>query len=401
MNRLNGTQALLGVGWTVLLAGGLALAPAFPGAVWVAAVGTAAGWLAIGLIGTPASQPNGGEDGQGGASRVSEEVLAQVDGLTTDCAAQFKDHLNAMRQEVERVQGVLAAAIQQLSNSFHGMHETTTNQQRVAVDATGRGDGQGASFNDFVDDTSGVMQRVVDSIVANSRLGMELVELTEGISRHASDVEGILGEIGSIAKQTNLLALNAAIEAARAGEAGRGFAVVADEVRDLSSRTGQFSQQIAKVMQSMRNSVQMTEKAIAKMASQDMTFALESKQQIETILGSIDGLNRRREAAMQDLMGSADDMDRQVGQAVTALQFQDMVSQLLAHVVGRMDGMTRALDSFAMFAGAARETRSTTDLAQLRQRAEQVQHEMRELTALAARNPVLQPQVSGGDIDLF
>lgn len=403
MNRLTGMQALLGVGWSVLLVVGLSLAPAFPGAVAVAVVATAAGWLAIGMIGAPpaGAQPQAGF--QERSATLSDEVLSQVDGLTTDCTGQFKSHIAGMREEVGRVQKVLADAVHQLSDSFHGMHETTSNQQRVALDASGKGvanggAGKGVQFNDFVEDTSSVMQRVVDSIINNSQLGMELVELTEGISRHASDVEGILGEIGGIAKQTNLLALNAAIEAARAGEAGRGFAVVADEVRDLSSRTGQFSQQIAKVMQSMRNSVQLTEKAIAKMASQDMTFALNSKQQVAGILVSIDDLNRRREEAMQELKGSAEAMELQVGRAVTALQFQDMVSQLLNHVVSRMDGMSRALDSFAMFAATARNSRSPSEVEQLRMR---VQQEMSALAAASARNPVLQPKVSSGDVDLF
>jgi methyl-accepting chemotaxis protein len=106
------------------------------------------------------------------------------------------------------------------------------------------------------------MQKVVDNVIMNSKLGMELVELTDRISKRAADVESILGEIAGIAKQTNLLALNAAIEAARAGEAGRGFAVVADEVRDLSTRTSQFSQQIAVVMKSMREGVSGAEDAI-------------------------------------------------------------------------------------------------------------------------------------------
>jgi methyl-accepting chemotaxis protein len=64
---------------------------------------------------------------------------------------------------------------------------------------------------------------VVDSVIMNSKLGMELVELTDRISKRAKEVESILTEIAGIAKQTNLLALNAAIEAARAGEAGRGL----------------------------------------------------------------------------------------------------------------------------------------------------------------------------------
>ena len=97
------------------------------------------------------------------------------------------------------------------------------------------------------------LRSFVDSVVENSKLAMELVEMTDRIATEMRQILGMLAKSREFPKQTNLLALNAAIEAARAGEAGRGFAVVADEVRDLSGRTSHFSQQIRALMQNMRS----------------------------------------------------------------------------------------------------------------------------------------------------
>ncbi len=391
-----------GAAWTLVSGGALYALTPLGNAAWAGILALAVvplGWHLITFFAM--ALPAGATVAVNGAGATERVALDEIAQLVEQLGRQTGSQFAAIRDETGRVQSLLADAIARLSESFTGMHASAETQRQMAFAAAGAetADDSAAVFDEFVTNTSGVMQRVVDNVVANSKVAMELVELTEGIAARTRDVQGILSEIGAIAKQTNLLALNAAIEAARAGEAGRGFAVVADEVRDLSGRTTKFSQQISGVMQSMQVSVRQTEGAIERMAGQDMTFALESRQQVEGVLGDLERHSTTRREAIGRLGSSADDMAAQVGQAIMALQFQDMVSQLIGHVRGRIDGLDRALQEVATLSDALRSGAGSPETpGRIREIGER-------LKALASdsinRNPVSQSAVSQGDIELF
>ncbi|MET1256400.1 methyl-accepting chemotaxis protein [Aliikangiella maris] len=126
-----------------------------------------------------------------------------------------------------------------------------------------------------------MMQRIELLVKTTNTVGEEFQSSSKTlvqISEHGQQIEAILTVIKSVAEQTNLLALNAAIEAARAGEQGRGFAVVADEVRSLAQRTQELTSEIESVIASIRQS---TENAAAKMY-QSSQNANESAQVVRT-----------------------------------------------------------------------------------------------------------------------
>ncbi|WP_370298360.1 methyl-accepting chemotaxis protein, partial [Pontibacterium sp.] len=99
------------------------------------------------------------------------------------------------------------------------------------------------------------VQQTVSSIRQQADDISKAVSLSDQLSQYSNQIGSILDTIGDIAQQTNLLALNAAIEAARAGEQGRGFAVVADEVRELARRTHHSTQEIQEMVENMQSSI--------------------------------------------------------------------------------------------------------------------------------------------------
>ncbi|PHV01575.1 methyl-accepting chemotaxis protein [Iodobacter sp. BJB302] len=338
-------------------------------------------------------------------------------------AAQFKDlqHMGGSLQkqsdmclfsvsqlqladnEMKRAVEIFADAIPALLSGFVEIADQSRLQKEMAESLFKHTAGEsGGCFESFVTETSEILTIFVDSIISNSYTAMGLVDQMEKVGKVVEEVLGVLNEIESIAKQTNLLALNAAIEAARAGEAGRGFAVVADEVRALSMRTNHFSRQIRGNVRQIHESVAIAEEAIMKLASQDMSKSMQSKVQVEKTMASIGVMNKNVESVVNELAKIANQVEHGVSNAVRGLQFQDLVNQLLLHAKGRVAAQSEIQEALALIYGYIANQKNPV-LAWKEKIAELQELGERSLLMADAlhKNPVAQESMSSGDIDLF
>ncbi|WP_158529706.1 methyl-accepting chemotaxis protein [Parvibium lacunae] len=341
------------------------------------------------------------------------EQLARTKETLVEYQSEFSGQFSHSDDEIHRLQKILGDAIDRLIPSFHKMFEISNEQRRLAleiaqgaVQQTADNMTTGLSFEQFIQETTSLLKAFVDSTIENSKSAMGLVQQMDSVKDQVAKTLKVLKEIESISKQTNLLALNAAIEAARAGEAGRGFAVVADEVRSLSQRTNQFSQQIRTDITSIHNSIHDAEAVINKLASHDMVSAFQSKQKAEETMSEIQSVNARIARGADQIRDMAQEMGGYVNQAITSLQFQDMASQLLAHISKRIEAMRMMAGSLSELAPVPTDLTAALDTKQpagddLEEAAAELLGQLKSMQANTNKTTVAQSSMKSGDVELF
>lgn len=209
--------------------------------------------------------------------------------------------LQTQNEELEQA----ASAVTELTVAIEEVAGNSNETAKVSMDA----DEQTKIGLGLVKDTVNAIEALVKDIQANANN-------VEDLAKKVSDVASVLDVIRTIAEQTNLLALNAAIEAARAGEAGRGFAVVADEVRGLASRTADSTKEIESIIGSVETG---TQKAVASMnegresANRTLNIGIKAGESLQKIAQAITVINDRNTAsasATEEQAAVAKEVDR-------------------------------------------------------------------------------------------
>jgi len=268
---------------------------------------------------------------------IANAPLGGLEEVCTEAVPIWSKQVETSRSQTEH-------AIMDLASRFAGisakLEAAVQASQAAAGDLAGAGD-SGAMAVLTQSETE--LTSVIDSLKDAQHSRNDMLVQVRSLTDYTAELTTMAAEVAAIASQTNLLALNAAIEAARAGEAGRGFAVVADEVRKLSglsSETGKkMSEKVAVINASIADVFQVAERS----SEHDTQSVAASESTIQQVLGRFHDVTSQLSDSAELLQRESTGIRGEISDVLVALQFQDRVSQILAHVRNNMDSLHRHL----------------------------------------------------------
>ncbi|MCR5084688.1 MAG: methyl-accepting chemotaxis protein [Succinivibrionaceae bacterium] len=304
-------------------------------------------------------------------SRNLNGLVANMDEISNgnfrlNLSARSRDEFGTAAHSLMRMRDSLNDSVTKVINTANETQARLAELQGVTdaiVAETSKAESQSmtvAAASDEMVSTTADIAKNCESAAADSQTSQQTTE--EGVHQVEKTIQGIQGQVGrskqdaelvfalvdqsqkigtivqtieDIAAQTNLLALNAAIEAARAGEAGRGFAVVADEVRALASRTSTSTQEITKMVTQIQND--------ANNANASMNSSLENMTSLATETGSVQGLLR----SIIDRVGA---VNSQITQIATAAEEQTTATSEISSNMQAFTSVTQGISGQAQTA---------------------------------------------------
>lgn len=274
--------------------------------------------------------------------RQQEKNLTSPARLTGNYQHLMQSVLPLWGRQTGLAQIQIEQGIGDLANRFGEIHD----RLQVAI-STSQQTASGMSGREGLSAVIGHADQELNQIVLSLRSAIqsrdELLGEISKLSQITDELRAMGAEVAGIASQTNLLALNAAIEAARAGEQGRGFAVVADEVRTLSTRSGETGSRITQRIVQVNDTLQATLERTTQFAQQEARILQQAETTIQSVLSEFRESGNQIVESAQVLEQESGQVRNNVADVLVALQFQDRVSQILGHVITDMQKLADTL----------------------------------------------------------
>lgn len=251
-----------------------------------------------------------------------------------DCLANIAEAARTILPRWSTHVGLASTQTEEGINDLANQFSTILQHIQAALDNSQQAE-QGLGGESGLTDMISRGRAELNTMLQELEVGLEakqpMLDQISRLSQISTELKQMATDVAAIANQTNLLALNAAIEAARAGEAGRGFAVVADEVRKLSNASGETGKRIGEKVASITTAIASTSEVANQLKTQDQHLMSSSKERVSSVIDRFEVSASNIQQVSQGLAENSRIVSSQIAEVLVSLQFQDRVSQILAH----------------------------------------------------------------------
>ncbi len=253
-------------------------------------------------------------------------------------------YIPVMTNQLEEVTKATEVAALAIGESFKDIVARARGQAGKASGVFERfsSDGSGEAL---IDMSKKALADAIESMRSAAGVSMRTLGDMTKVMEEVGGIQRIIEEIEYIADQTNLLALNAAIEAARAGEHGRGFAVVADEVRKLSARSNSAAEKINSLISKVYAEVRGIHDRTEQSAGRSRARSLEAEAVVDDTLKRIDRVMSRTGRDLDLLTAETETLASDISSIVVSMQFQDITRQRIEHVIEPLNSLRAELEA--------------------------------------------------------